>query len=92
MVRKTNVGNYLILIVDRPMPEVPCRFHRLYVSFATIKTSFLQGCRYVIGIDACFLKDMYIGQLMAGVGRDANNSMYPLSIAVVEVEPKDLWT
>jgi hypothetical protein len=46
----------------------------------------------MIGIDACFLKGMYKGQLMAGVGRDANNNIYPLSIAVVEVEPKDFWT
>ena len=29
--------------------------------------------------------------LMAAVGRDANNSMYPLSIAVVEAETKDSW-
>jgi hypothetical protein len=29
---------------------------------------------------------------MAGVGMDANNNIYPLSIVVVEVEPKDFWT
>jgi hypothetical protein len=46
----------------------------------------------VIGIDACFLKGMYMGQLMAVVGRDANNSMYPLSIAVVEAETKENGT
>jgi hypothetical protein len=33
MVRKTNVGSCLILMVERPVPEVPCRFQRLYVSF-----------------------------------------------------------
>jgi hypothetical protein len=46
----------------------------------------------VIGIDACFLKGMYMGQLMEAVGRDANNSIYPLSIAVVETETKESWT
>jgi hypothetical protein len=46
----------------------------------------------VIGINACFLKGMYRGQLMAAVSRDANNSMYPLSIAVIEVETKENWT
>jgi hypothetical protein len=45
----------------------------------------------VIGVDACFLKGRYKGMLMAAVGRDANNSMYPLSIAVVEAETKDSW-
>ena len=29
---------------------------------------------------------------MATVGRDANNSIYPLSIAVVEAKTKDSWT
>jgi hypothetical protein len=92
MVRNTNIGSCLILMVDRPMPEVPCRFQRLYVSFAAMKIGFLQGCRPVIGIDACFLKGTYRGQLMAAVSRDANNSMYPLSIAVIEAETKDSWT
>jgi hypothetical protein len=56
-----------------------------------MKTGFLQGCRPVIGVDACFLKGRYKGMLMAAIGRDANNSMYPLSIAVVEAKTKDSW-
>jgi hypothetical protein len=91
MVKKTNVGSCLILMVERLVPEVPCRFQRLYVSFAAVKTGFLRGCRPVIGVDACFLKGTYKGMLMAAVGRDANNSMYPLSIAVVKAETKDSW-
>jgi hypothetical protein len=92
MVRNTNIGSCLILMVDRPMPELPYRFQRLYVSFAAMKIGFLQGCRPMIGIDACFLKGTYRGQLMAAVSRDANNNMYPLSIAVVEAETKESWT
>jgi len=46
----------------------------------------------VIGLDACFLKGVYKGQLMAAIGRDANNNMYQISIAVVEAENKDRWT
>jgi hypothetical protein len=75
MVRKTNVGSCLILMVERPVPEVPCRFQRLYVSFAVMKTGFLRGCRPVIGVDTCFLKGRYKGMLMVAVGRDANNRM-----------------
>jgi hypothetical protein len=37
MVRNTNVGSCLILMVEKPMPEVPCRFQRLYVSLAAKK-------------------------------------------------------
>jgi hypothetical protein len=29
---------------------------------------------------------------MAAVGKDANNNMYPIPIAVVEVETNDSWT
>jgi hypothetical protein len=92
MVRKTNMDNYLILMVERPMPQVPCRFQRLYVSFVATKRGFLQGCRPMIGVDACFLKGRYKGMLMAAVGRDANNSMYPLSIAIVEAKANDSWS
>jgi len=91
-IRSTNVGSCVILMVERPMPEVPCRFQRMYVSLAAMKKGFNDGCRPVIGLDACFLKGVYKGQLMAVVGRDANNNMYPISIAVVEAETKDSWT
>jgi hypothetical protein len=29
---------------------------------------------------------------MAAIGRDANNNMYPISMAVVEAETKDNWS
>ena len=57
-----------------------------------MKTCFLYGCRLVIGINACFLKGRYKDQLMVAIGRDANNSMYPMSITVVEAKAKDSWT
>jgi hypothetical protein len=92
VVRSINVGSCLILMVERPMSEVPCRFQRLYVSLAAMKNGFREGCRPVVGVDACFLKGHYKGQLMAAVGRDANNNMYPIAMAVVEAKTKDSWT
>ncbi|XP_059434845.1 uncharacterized protein LOC132167826 [Corylus avellana] len=92
MVRSTNVGSCLLLMVERPMPQVPCRFQRIYISLAAMKNGFLEGCRPVVGLDACFLKGTYKGQLMSAVGRDANNNMYPIAMAVVEAETKDSWT
>ncbi|XP_059432949.1 uncharacterized protein LOC132166186 [Corylus avellana] len=92
MVRSTNVGSCLILMVERPMPQVPCRFQRLYFSLTAMKNGFVEGCRPVVGLDACFLKGTYKGQMMAAVGRDANNNMYPIAIVVVEAETKDSWT
>jgi len=91
-IRSTNVGSCVILMVERPMPEMPCRFQRMYISLAAMKNGFKDGCRPVIGLDACFLKGVYKGQLMAAIGRDANNNMYPISMAVVEAETNDSWS
>jgi hypothetical protein len=46
----------------------------------------------LIGLNACFLKEVYKGQLMAAIGRDANDNMYPISIAVVEAKTRETWT
>ena len=59
MVRSTNVGNCLILMVERPMPQVPCRSQRLYFSLVAMKNGFVEWCRPIMGLDACFLKGMY---------------------------------
>jgi hypothetical protein len=91
MVKSTNMDSCLILMVERSRPQVPCKFQRLYLSLAAMKNGFVEGCRPVIGFDACFLKGMYKGHMMAAMGRDANN-MYTIAIAVMEDETKDSWT
>ena len=60
--------------------------------FEAQKKGFILGCRPIIGLDACHLKGPYGGQLMHAMGRDGNNQMYPLAIAVVEFECKSSWT
>ncbi|KAK4397806.1 hypothetical protein Sango_1256100 [Sesamum angolense] len=47
---------------------------------------FIGGCRPIIGLDACFLKGPFGGQLMAAIGKDGNNQMFPLTVAVVQCE------
>jgi hypothetical protein len=59
------------------------------MSLAAMKKWFLEGCRLVISLDGCFLKGPYKGILLATVGRDANNNMYPIAIVIVESETKD---
>jgi hypothetical protein len=46
----------------------------------------------VIGVDSGLLKGCYRGQLLAAVGRDPNDNIYPIAIAVVEAETKDNWS
>jgi len=44
-------------------------FHRMYVCFKRCKENFFK-CRKIIGLDGCFLKGYYGGQLLAAIGRD----------------------
>ncbi|XP_056684368.1 uncharacterized protein [Spinacia oleracea] len=67
-------------------------FERIYICFAAIKKGFLAGCRAFFGIDGCFLKGPYGGQLLVAVGRDGNNQMFPIAWACVETESTETWS
>ncbi|XP_047263831.1 uncharacterized protein LOC107858381 [Capsicum annuum] len=70
----------------------PSRFQRLYICFAACKDDFRVGCRKIVGVDGCWLKDsMYGAQLHAAVGLDGNNNIFPIDYAIVEKECKDTW-
>jgi hypothetical protein len=97
-VRQTNRGSTMLMKVERPTLDVPPTFLRLYMSLAACKDGFRKACRPVIGVDGCFLKGRYGGQLLAAVGRDPNDNIYlndniyPIAMAVVVVENKDSWS
>jgi hypothetical protein len=67
-------------------------FKQMYVSLVACKQGFLAGCRPMIGIDACFLKGKWGGQLHAAVARDANDDIFPIAYAICKSETKDTWT
>lgn len=67
-------------------------FQRFYVCFEVLKRTWKHWCRPIFGVDGCFLKSNIKGQLLAAVGRDANNGMYPVAWVVVDVENEDNWT
>lgn len=66
-------------------------FYRFYVCFARIKKAWCSYSRPIFGIDGCFLKCYTEGQLLAAVGRDSNNQMYPIAYAIVDKENEDNW-
>ncbi|XP_058766723.1 uncharacterized protein LOC131640331 [Vicia villosa] len=66
-------------------------FERIYVCLEACIYGFGKFCRPLIGLDACFLKVDFGGQLVAAVGRDGNNQIFPIAYAVVEAETKDSW-
>jgi hypothetical protein len=61
------------------------------MSLAACKDGFKVACRPVIGLDGCFLKGYYKGILLTTVGRDPNDNIYPIAMAVVEAQCKDSW-
>ncbi|XP_050919328.1 uncharacterized protein LOC127136857 [Lathyrus oleraceus] len=55
-------------------------FKRIYICLEACKVGFAKTCKRHIGLDACFLKVEYGGQLMAAVGRDGNNQNFPIGL------------
>ena len=67
-------------------------FKRFYVGFKAFRDGWSRGCRRVIGLDGSFLKGQVKGEILTAIGRDADNHVYPIAWAVVNVENKDNWT
>ncbi|WVY90437.1 hypothetical protein V8G54_035951 [Vigna mungo] len=78
---KTNPGTTVQIKVENINGEVI--FHKFYACLKACKDSFL-SCRPIIGLDGCFLKSKYGGELLTAVGRDGNEQMLPIAYAVVE--------
>ncbi|XP_049365842.1 uncharacterized protein LOC125830706 [Solanum verrucosum] len=56
------------------------------------KAGFKAGCRKIIGVDGCWLKNtMYGAQLLSAVTLDGNNNIFPIAYAIVEKENKEIW-
>ncbi|GKC96476.1 mutator type transposase [Tanacetum coccineum] len=53
---------------------------------------FKEGLRDLLGLDGCFIKGQYPGQLLTAVGIDANHGIYPLAYAIVESENQHSWS
>ncbi|XP_052108715.1 uncharacterized protein LOC127741122 [Arachis duranensis] len=74
-----------------PMPESPPLFDRFYVCLDACKRGFKAGCRPLIGLDGAFLKTLHGGQILTACGQDANNHIFVIAYAIVNVENKDNW-
>ncbi|KAF7823096.1 uncharacterized protein G2W53_021240 [Senna tora] len=77
---------------DRTSLEETPVFKRIFVCLAACRDGFLNGCRPFFGLDGCHLKGPYGGVLLCAVSLDANNGLFPIAFAVVEVESKDSWS
>ncbi|GKU99547.1 hypothetical protein SLEP1_g12382 [Rubroshorea leprosula] len=73
--------------INNPNPV----FKSIYICLAACKKGWMEGCRRIIGIDACFLKGMCKGVLLTAVGIDGNKQMFPIAWAVVSGESNETW-
>ncbi|GMI81513.1 hypothetical protein HRI_001820600 [Hibiscus trionum] len=83
--RYSNLGTTTICKLDER------KFERVYVCMQAMKEEFKAGCRPIIGLDGCHLKGYYLGHLLAAVGIDADDSIYPVAFAVIESECESAW-
>jgi len=74
--------------LENPDTVMCPHFQRVYICFKACNESF-KSCRPIIGLDGCFLKGYYGGQLLTAIGRDPNDQMLPIAYVVVEGETKD---
>ncbi|XP_021985267.1 uncharacterized protein LOC110881256 [Helianthus annuus] len=90
---RTNPGSTVKLEVEsEPNSNSETRqFKRIYICFGGVKQGFKQGGREILGLDGCFMKGPYPGQILTAVGVDANNGIYPVAYAVVESENTNSW-
>ena len=84
-IRRTNRGSTCVCKLDSGL------FQRLYVCLKACVDGF-KYCRPLIGIDGCFLKGKFGGQLLASVRIDANDCIFHVVFAVVETESTETWT
>jgi len=84
-IRRSNPLSSFFLNVDNGY------FSTCYMSLAACKRGFLAGCRPLICLDGCHIKTKFGGQILTAVGIDPNDCIYPIAIAVVEVESKATW-
>ncbi|CAA7044255.1 unnamed protein product [Microthlaspi erraticum] len=91
-VLESNPGSTMeIETIPGPVPGGKQRFYRLYVCFEALKSAWKQSCRPIIGLDAAFMKWDVKGQMLAAVGRDGDNRIFPIAWAVVDVEDNPNW-
>ncbi|GJX68162.1 pentatricopeptide repeat-containing protein [Tanacetum coccineum] len=73
-------------------PDDKTYFDRFYVCFKRLKDGWKLGCRKIIALDGCFLKRPSVGEILSAIGRDANNHIFLVAWAIVNVENKDNWS
>jgi hypothetical protein len=84
-VRRSNPGSTMFVNARLGL------FENCYMSLDACKRGFMAGCRPIIGIDGCHIKNRFGGVMLVAVGVDPNHCIFPISIGIVEVEDTQSW-
>ncbi|GKA97220.1 hypothetical protein Tco_0825114 [Tanacetum coccineum] len=88
--KRSNPDTIVSMQVD-PLANEKHLFNSYYVSIQQFKEGWKAGCKKIICMDGCFLKGICQGELLAAVGRDANNQIYLIAWVLVQVENIENW-
>ncbi|XP_011020225.1 PREDICTED: uncharacterized protein LOC105122666 isoform X2 [Populus euphratica] len=83
---EANPGSFVKLSVDDDS-----KFQRLFVSFHASIYGFQNGCRPILFLDSTTLKSKYHEILLTATALDGDDGLFPVSIAVVDIENGDNW-
>ncbi|KAL7257037.1 hypothetical protein ACSBR1_010882 [Camellia fascicularis] len=85
-VMEYNPGSYINLDFDEHNTR---RFNRLFISFKACMDGF-NHCRPLLFLDGTFLKGRFKGNLLAAIGKDGNQGLFPVAFAIVDAENRNL--
>ncbi|KAL9398476.1 hypothetical protein Peur_007437 [Populus x canadensis] len=83
---EANPGSFVKLSVDDDS-----KFQRLFVSFHASIYGFQNGCRPILFLDSTTLKSKYHEILLTATALDGDDGLFPVSIAIVDIENGDNW-
>ncbi|KAD2804790.1 hypothetical protein E3N88_38167 [Mikania micrantha] len=91
---RSNTGTTVKLDVETECDpsNLTRKFKRIYICLGALKECFKIAKRELLGLDGCFMKGPYPGQILIAVGVDTNNGIYPVAYALVEAETNVSWT
>ncbi|CAH9083793.1 unnamed protein product [Cuscuta epithymum] len=86
-IRKTNPGSVASVFTT----DHDNSFQRLFISYRAAIYGFVNSCRPLLELDRAHLKGKYLGTLLCAAAVDADDTLFPLAIAVVDVESDENW-
>lgn len=66
-------------------------FQRCFLGLEALRAGFIAGCSPFLFFDGCHFKGRYGGALLIYVGIDAEGGIFPVVVAVVDIEGKESW-